>query len=255
MATDYVARLAELKSPASVSSRVKRGRELLLQYGAWIKKYHGGMPVGVLAAIMAMESDGKMSSPGDASLGEVGLYQITASFPPKVGLPAASRYDAETNVFLGCLEYQTEAARAIKQWGVGKSSADAWKLARLAFAIGAGGTKNFVNEALAAGRPKLGQSFYGRVIEYANQTGGRPYGSQSAAKVWFRVHIVEYNFMVGQQIQWGSYGPPQVVPAPPKHPSYTFPKDLLPYTGKPGAGPLALVAGFALVGVIAARVL
>ena len=192
------------------------------------------MPVGAFAAIMQMESDGKMGAPGDVSLGEVGFFQVTSSFPPKVGLPAASRYDPETNVFLGGLEYQVEAAKAAKQWPiVQKGSADQWKLARLSFAIGWGGTRDFVSRALAATSASSG-SPYERVKAYANQTGGIAYGSQSAAKVWFRVHVVDYNFMVGQKIEPGGYGPPQLTPPPAAYPAYTFPPDLLPFTGKPG---------------------
>lgn len=250
--TDYVAKLAKMESAAGVASRVKNARTLLVKYGSWLRRYHGGLPVGIFAAIMEMESGGKMGAPGDVSLGEVGFYQITSSFPAEVGLPAESRYDPETNVFLGGLEYQVEAAKAAKQWPgiVTKGSVDQWKLARLSFAIGWGGTRDFVTRAFAdssSGSP------YQRVLRYADKTGGRPYGSQSATKVWYRVHVVDYNFRVGQQVSSGFYGPPQIIPAPPKYPRYTFPASLLPFTGKPGNIGLVVAATLAFVGYALAR--
>lgn len=244
---------AKRQALATVSaSKVKRGRELLVKYGSWLRRYCGGMPVGIFSAIMAAESDGNMGAPGDVSLGEAGFFQITSSFPPEVGLPAAARFDPETNVFLGGLEYQVEAAKAVKQWPnvVRPGTADQWKLARLSFAIGWGGTRALVTKAFAA---TSSGSPYRRVMDYCDKTGAHPYGSQSAAKVWYRVYYVDYNFRTGQQVAPGTYGRPTVLPAPPKYPSYRFPSDLLPFTGGSSSSGLTLAALAVAAGLLIAR--
>jgi hypothetical protein len=254
--TDYVAKLAELTSPTQVAARVKAGRALLAKYGPWIRKYRGGLPAGILAAVMELESGGNPTAVGDPSLGEYGFYQVTKYTPTEVGLPAEARFDPETNVFLGSLNYQEEACRMAAHYPslVVKGSEDQWKLARLAFAIGAGGARTLVANAVASGKVSRGRVFAG--IRAMVDGGGSVAvsASQSADKVWYRVHIVDYNFMVGQKVAFGLFGPPQVIPAPPKYPRYTFPKDLAPYTGRPNASGLVTVAALAALAVIIARV-
>lgn len=251
MGDDYASRLSEMRSESGMSYRVRRGKALLAEYGAWLRRYRGGLPAGTFAAIMQMESDGKMAAPGDESLGEVGFFQITRTFPAKLGLPAESRYQPEVNVFLGGAEYQLEAAKAAKLWPqlVQKGSEDQWKLARLAFSIGAGGTRDLVSKAIVA---VPHGPIYQRVKTFVDATGGIAYGSQSAAKVRYRVHVVDVIFDVGRRVEGGSFGPPQVIPAPASIGRYTFPPELLPFTGKPGLGIIG-VAGLAAGAFLLAR--
>lgn len=233
---------------SNAARRTARAREVYGQLGPWIRRYRGGAPGGFLAAIAEFESGGKMSSAGDPQLGEVGFFQITSSTPPKFGLPASARFDPQTNVFLGGLEYNVEAVRlwitnpAIVQPG----SADNWKLARLAFAIGPSGTQKLID---ASGPHERGQVFEG-VKKYVDKTGGMALGSQSAGKVWFRVHAVDLTWKAGQAVS-GSYGAPEAPPAPPGI-TYTLPKAVASriQSGRSSAAVMvvaALVLGFFLL--------
>lgn len=222
---------------ANLPRRVEHARQIYQELGGWLWKYHGGVPVGFLAAVIQFESGGKMSSRGDPSLGEVGYFQITSSFPPKVGLPAGSRFDAETNIFLGCLEYQmsaVEMAMAVPQLQLG--TADSWKVARLAFAIGAGGTKKLIQAA----NPVPGDVF-GAIKRYVDRTGGVALGSQSAGKVWFRVHAIDLQWATGIQIfpliGWGA---PVTIPSPPTG-DYTLPAEIARYMPSKFRGDLLAV--------------
>ncbi len=239
---------------AAFTGDVARAGDLLDRYGAWIERYRGGLPAGWMASIMLHESGGNFGAPGDPSLGEIGFYQVTKYFPPEVGLPADSRFDPETNVFLGALNYQVEATRMQAHFPtlVVKGSEDQWRLARLAFAIGAGGARSLVKKALASGNVHRGH-VYDAIRTMVDGGGAIAAGSQSADKVWYRVHVVDYNFRVGREVSPGFFGPPQVIPPPSKYPRYTYPKDLLPFTGKPTSG-LLTVAALAVVAAILARV-
>lgn len=216
-------------------------RKVLDRLRPLLNKYHGGMPVGFLAAIASFESGGKMSSRGDSSLGEVGIFQITSSFPGKVGLPAASRFEEEVNVFLGCLEYQM---MAVEMWKanprISRGTVDNWKLARLAFAIGAGGTRTLL--------ARSGANSYGELTDYVNRTGGTSLGKQSASKVWFRVNIINVLWDIGKLVQAPLFvGMPQQVPAPPGR-SYKLPSSVSPYLPNPLQGALiALTMGLAAI--------
>lgn len=230
--TDYAAKLRELESTSNVNDDVRRGRALYVRFKPWLDRYHGGLPAGVLAAIMLMESGGKMDAPGDVSLGEVGLYQITASFPERVGIAPAKRYDAETNVFLGGLEYQIGAAEAAKRWPnlVLLGSEDNWKLSRLAFAVGTSGARRLVEAAIAKGYVQRGAVFAG--VRMLVDSGGSIALSsgQPADKVRYRVHAIDHNFKVGQLIVPGLYRSPVRLAAPANVGSYHYPTDLLPFT-------------------------
>lgn len=239
--TDYNAKLRELESTSNVLDDVKRGKALLTKYGTWLERYHGGLPVGVLAAIMLMESGGKMDAPGDVSLGEVGLYQITASFPTRVGLPAQSRYDAQTNVFLGSLEYQLGAAEAKQRWGalVALGSQDNWKLSRLAFAVGASGARRLVEAAQAKGLVHQGAVFDG-VRALVDSGGSFALSSgQPADKVRYRVHAIDHNFKVGLMIRPGFFTGPMTLPPAPGAESYQIPIELRPYMNQITRGTVA----------------
>jgi hypothetical protein len=189
------------------------------------------MPAGFLAAIASFESGGKMSSTGDAALGEVGIFQITRSFPPKVGLPAESRRDTETNVFLGCLEYQIMAVKMfLTTPAISLGTIDNWKLARLAFAIGEGGTRKLLNLS--------GVRSYRALLDYLDRVGGVPLGRQSAGKVWFRAHVIDVLWDVGQKAHTDiSIGAPVKIPNPPAGP-YTLPRDVAAYFPPSWRGPV-----------------
>jgi len=254
---DYVAKLAELNSASGITADVRDGKKLYAKYAPWLDRYHGGLPAGVLASIMRTESGGKMSAPGDVSLGEVGFYQITANFPTTVGLPAASRYDAETNVFLGALEYQIHAAEMAARYPqvVVLGSADNWKLARLAFAVGNAGARRLIDAAIAKGLVQRGKVLDG--IRAMVDSGGAfaLSSGQPADKVRYRVHVVDNNFAVGQKISGGLYGSPKTIPAP-AGVTYRYPPALLPFTNKvitQGNMTLLGMAALALVGFHYAR--
>lgn len=221
---------------------VERTRAVLDRLGPLLRRYHGGMPVGFLAAIATFESGGKMSSRGDATLGEVGIFQITRTFPPKVGLSADSRFDEETNVFLGCIEYQIEALQMhLAAPAISMATADNWKLARLAFAIGSGGTKKLLE--------KSGARSYKQLVDFMDQTGGVPLGRQSAGKVWFRVKIIDVLWDIGMIAQPPAFiGAPVKIPNPPVG-AYTLPRGIdLP---SPMRGPL-IAAGIGVAALTSA---
>ena len=165
--------------------------------GRLLDKYHGGMPTGFLAAIACHESSCNMGSSGDASLGEIGIFQVTNSFPRKVSVNPTVRHSTEGNIFLGCLEYNYWAAQVVLDFPnlVSNGSVDQWLLARLIFAIGYGGTRS----VMRAANPRPG-NVYNQLIAWANRTGGISAGSQSAAKVKARILAVPVQWEIGQQI-------------------------------------------------------
>jgi hypothetical protein len=228
---------------AADPKKVAEARVLYEKFKPWISKYRGGLPGGFAAAIMAHESGGRMDSKGDPQLGEVGLYQIEASFPPKVGLPAEARYDAETNVFFGMLEYQLRAVEMKLAFPslVSLGTPDSWKLARLAFAIGSGGTKKL----LSLSRPTPGQAF-ASILAYVGTTAPPQLGSQSSEKVRNRVFAVQNQWDVGQAIA-GSYGMPERIPGPKGLP-YSVPLKVAPYLSKPITGTLLALGAIGLAG-------
>jgi hypothetical protein len=189
------------------------------------------MSAGFLAAIANFESGGKMSSTGDAVLGEVGIFQITHSFPPKVGLPPDSRRNEETNVFLGCLEYQMMAVKMFfAAPHISLGSIDNWKLARLAFSVGEGGTRTLLN--------KSGARNWNQLLGYVDRVGGVPLGRQSASKVWFRVHVIDVLWDIGQKVKPSFWiGAPVKIPNPPAG-AYTLPKDIAAYMPPAWRGPV-----------------
>lgn len=239
---EWRAKLAEKVN--GFPSLVKNARATYTRLRPWITRYRGGMPAGVLATIAQLESGGSMDSAGDASLGEVGYFQITSSFPSSIGVDPAKRYDPETNVFLGGVEYQIEAVRMANAWpAVTLGTLDSWKLARLAFAIGGPGTKKL----LAAARPAFaGQAFAG-VKAWADATGAMALGSQSAGKVWYRIHLTELIFQAGMFVAPAFFSDPTRVPAPAGI-SYRFPNDVANYFhASPLRAMVALAAGTALI--------
>jgi hypothetical protein len=226
LTTNYASELQRLATPSYQDQVAKSARALLEKYGVWIDKYRGGVPRGWAAAVMYWESNGQFNAAGDASLGEVGFYQVAATTPTTFGMPASSRMDPETNVFLGLLEYQYDAARwkATFPTYVKLATDDSYKLARLSFAIGWGGSTGLAKQAIAAGDCDAGNLYEG-IARYVERTGGVALGSQSADKVWFRVLSIRYQWEIGKKVAWSPSGPPERV-TPPPGVSYTIP---LPY--------------------------
>jgi hypothetical protein len=217
MAT-YADKLRERR--AQIPARAEKARAIYRDLKPLLSRYHGGMPVGFLAAIAQWESGGKMSSRGDPALGEVGIFQITSSFPREIGWPPDSRYEKEYNVFLGCLEYQIEAVQMFLASGIALGSEDNWKLARLAFAVGSPGTRRLLRAS--------GATTYRQLLGYLDRTGGVALGKQSAGLVWFRAHSVNILWEIGKQVRAPFPSAPVQIPAPPGT-SYQLPGDLNRY--------------------------
>jgi hypothetical protein len=215
--TDYAALLNQKNSAASMQSDAAGVQRLLGMYGEWIDKYRGGMPATWLAMIMQWESNGKQDLPGDAQLGEYGLYQIAKYIPVLFGYPESARLDPETNVALAVLEYGYEACRwALEFPGmVELGSADSWKLARMTFALGHAGSRA---AAKAAGIHSPGD-VYGDIAEWARSTGG---GGNT--KTAFRILSIDTQWRTAELANGGSLypGKPELIPAPPSGP-YTLP--------------------------------
>ena len=247
--TDYRADLAAKTQPAVMADRVKRTQAIYSQIGGWIDKYRGGMPRGFAAAAVQWESDGIATTVGDPSLGEYGYYQVTAEFPPTIGLPASTRMDPETNVFLGLLDYQIAAARlAAANKSIALGTADSWKLARLSFAIGYGGTQSLVAAACAWRSPAYGR-VYDTVVAYVDAGNAVVAGSQSADLVWYRVHTVQVVWDIGQRaFPFQTVGPPTIVPSPPTG-IYALPAAVASSFSRPLSTAVALLA--AGIGILA----
>lgn len=212
-----------------VAANIQNARDTYTKYRSWLRRYHGGAPVGFLAAIIEHESGGSMNSKGDPSLGEVGLFQITSSFPPSVGVPAGARYDTETNIFLGCLEYQIEAA-SLSAWAprlVGTGTADSWLLARLAFSIGGPGTRTLIKRATNMSPIHAG-SVYRAVKNHVNSGGAVSLGRQSPEKVQKRVNDAQILWDIGSKVAPTFVGPPEKIPSP-SGVNYTLPSNVARY--------------------------
>jgi hypothetical protein len=242
--TDYRAELASQMNPATVADRVKRTQAIYAQLRPWIDKYRGGMPASFAAASIQWESDGKATTVGDPSLGEYGYFQVTAEFPTTIGLPSSARMDPETNVFLGLMDYQIAAVQMfVLNPAIPLGSDDSWKLARLSFSIGAGGTKNL----LALAKPRS----YADLIRYVDTHGAPSAGSQPPDQVWYRVHIVDLVWQIAKKSGIGGLlggaGMPRAVPAPPAG-AYQIPRAYLAYFNKTSP---VLIVGIAAVGALA----
>lgn len=217
----------------------------------WIDRYHGGVPAGFIASAILHESGGNFGSPGDLSLGEIGYLQVAAYVPPLFGYPPEARVDPESNIAIGVLEYQLEAvlwAIAFPQVKLG--TADSWKLARLAFAIGRSGSHQLASMAGASGLTD--GDVYHDIVRYVIATGGVPLGSQSAQKVAQRVVDIDRQWAIGQAVSAGLSGPPMLIPDPPAGP-YTLPPDVAPYFAEPFSATLLILGGLAVLFLLMRR--
>lgn len=221
------------------------------QLGPWIDRYRGGLPAGWVAAIISHESGGNFGAPGDASLGEVGFMQVAAYVPPLFGLDPSAREDPESNIAIGVLEYELESVLWMLTFpdSVILGTDDAWKLARLAFAVGRAGSHQLALLASAA----LGGLSTGRVYDdiarWAASSGGVPLGSQGASKVASRVLDIARQWQIGQAVAPGASGPPVLIPEPPVGP-YTLPPEVAPYFVEPISGTVLLILGGLALGYL-----
>jgi hypothetical protein len=188
--------------------------------------------------------------PGRDHPARVGLFQIEASFPGKVGLPAEARLVPENNVFLGSLEYQLRAVEMLPYADLGTS--DSWRLARLGFAIGSGGTRRVI-DAATGGNPR---AFRGRLFDqirsWANKTGAIAVSSgQPAEKVLKRINAVQAQWELGQRID-GAYGGPERIPAPVGL-RYVVPAASARYLSTPRTGILLALGAIGLVAFLVIR--
>lgn len=229
---------------ASFNADVARGRAILANLRPWIDRYRGGMPAGWMASIILHESGGNFGAPGDASLGEVGYMQVAAYVPPLFEYPSGARMEPENNLAIGSLEYALEHALWVKDFvPVQIGSADAWRLARLSFAVGRGGSRTLAAMAAAArGGSLTGGDVYGDILRFVSTSGAPALGSQTPAKVVARVQSIQRQWDLGQAIEAGMAGPPTRIPDPPAGP-YTIPADADPYFVKPISGTLLAIGG------------
>lgn len=213
---------------ANFDADVARASAIYDQLGTWIDRYRGGIPAGFLASAILHESGGNFAAPGDPALGEAGYLQVAAYVPPLFGYPAEARLDPESNIAIGSLEYALEAilwSLAFPQVQLG--TADSWKLARLAFAVGRAGSHQLASLAQLNGGLVDGDVF-GSISRYVAANGAIPLGSQTAAKVAARVLDIDRQWAIGQAVAGGLSGPPTRIPDPPAGP-YTLPPDVAPF--------------------------
>ncbi len=231
------------------ASQIEGARALMIKFGPWLSKYKGGLTKGALAAFMQHESGGNFNAPGDPQLGEVGFFQIANNVPPLFGYPPGARSDPETNVAIASLEYALEAVKWHLRYPtlVQLGTQDSWMLARLAFAIGRGGSYTLADRANAAHYLQPGHVYDG-IARYVAAAGAPPLGSQSSAKVAARVAAVPEQFAIANAIDKGWFGKPETIPNPPAGP-YVIPADVAPYfsRGIPGIVLVALGGGAALL--------
>lgn len=225
---------------------VARTSAIYDQLGAWIDRYHGGIPSGFVAAAIQHESDGNFAAPGDPTLGEVGYLQVASYVPPLFGYDASAAADPESNIAIGVLEYEMEAVYwsfAFPEATLG--TADIWKLARLAFAVGRSGSHSLATAAQANGGLTSGDVYHD-IVRYITATGGMPLGSQPASKVAARVVDIDRQWAIGQAVSSGLPGPPMIIPDPPAGP-YTLPTDVADYFVSPLSATTILVGAAAVL--------
>ena len=237
--TDWNAALAA--KVAAIGSLARTAQSFRTSYAGLLKKYHGGIPVNLLAAIAAIESSGRMIA-GDASLGEYGFFQVAAQTERDFGVPTGTRTGPEGNIFLAALEYNVEALRLALRYPiyVRSGSKGQWQLARLVFAIGRHGADLCLQAAIAGGFVGAGEGFAG-VVRWADSTGAVAIGGSEAAKIRYRVKLVEVTQRVADALGLEGAGAPQQVPAPAGM-VYTLPKDVAGKLPAAAAGGLILVA-------------
>lgn len=231
---------------ANFDSDVLRARAIYEQLGPWIDRYHGGVPAGFIASAILHESGGNFGAPGDPTLGEIGFLQVAAYVPPIFGYDSSARADPESNIAIGVLEYELEAVLwALSFPEVRLGTDDSWKLARLAFAIGRGGSHQLATLARSAPGGLTDGDVYHDLVRYVTTVGGVSLGSQSAAKVATRVVDIDRQWAIGREVSSGLSGPPMRIPDPPAGP-YTLPVEVDPFFVAPLDPVLLIIGGLAV---------
>lgn len=199
------------------------------QNAALLNRYHGGMPVGFVAATIQRESDGRMDAKGDVGLGEAGWFQVSAHAEDNYGLPRGYRLTKLGNTFTALLQYNVRAAQLNVRYPsyAPNGSRDQWLLSRLTFAIGQPGTYRLLDLA----KIPPGDHFYERFIAWAQAAlanGTLPkLGSQSPSKVAFRVAAILDMWKTGQLTGLDmTPGMPVIPPFPPGLKSISIPKEV-----------------------------
>ncbi len=201
--------------------------------------YHGGVPVALMVAMAQGESGGRMNAPGDASIGEFGIFQVTSYIDKKSGrwqgteaeylVPKDTRKNKVGNFFLAGTDFNAEAARLLLRFpGLIQSYTDLYKLSHLSFAVGRGGTYALLTKANLSPGPDV----YGRLLSWAaaeHARGRLPQlsKSQPPAKVWRRLVAVDDRWKVA--VASGlpmSAGPPVIPALPSSIKKFTIPKAL-----------------------------
>lgn len=218
---------------ASIPARVSKARAIYKRYKPVFNKYAGGCPVGFLAAIVEFESGGRPTVKGDPSLDEYGLFQISKHVTSKFGVPSSLKYKIEGNIFLGALLYNYAAAdlKSFFPW-LPINTPDTWKLARLYYSIGPSGTRKLLRAANV--RPQFA---WADLVAYVDRIGGTSLGRQSAGKVWYRVHAVEVQWLIGAATAPAIVGAPVAI-IPPNGVNYTIPARARQYMPSPWRGPV-----------------
>lgn len=220
----WLATAAGTTSPVDRDSQVDAAR-VYATYGGAINRYHGGMPVGYLAAICAHESSGNPTATGSPSLGEFGLFQITSNFPTTVGVNPEVRKTVEGNVFLASLEYAIEAERLAIRYPsvIVRGSADQWKMARLVFGLGIGA----VTKLIQIVRPTERGHMLDAIRNYVNTHPGTTVSGYPASTVLARVNSAQSLWDEGAKVaSFQTVGLPEAVPAPAGI-TYTLPKGIV----------------------------
>ncbi len=230
---------------ASIPSRATRTRAIYAQYSPVFERYHAGMPMGLLVASAQIESDGKMSSGGSASLGEIGILQVGSSTEENFGVPSGCRAGLECNLWLGASEYNVYAKRLQLEFPdlFPSASKDLWMAARLCFMIGT----PTVFKVLKVARPTPG-GVYAQMIAWAKATGAFVAGSQSATVVSYRIQLAPVIWAIGERSGLSmSFSEPWIAPPPANLTQWRVPKTVQGRIALSAPAfaflPLALLAG------------
>lgn len=195
----------------ALPSLIRTANDVYARYGTLINRYRGGMPPGLLAAIIVLESSGNPNAVGDSSLGERGLLQVATQTAIDFGVSPSVRLSAEGNIALGSLEYNVEAARlSLRYPQIIPGTLDQYLCARGVFVFGRAGMRKLLDNA----QPLRAGHAFDSVLSYLDRTGGIALGGSSAEKVWYRAHMIALTKQIGQATgsMWASR--PVVPPAP-----------------------------------------
>lgn len=234
-------------------------------YRKWqpmIDRYHGGVPAGLVAVRMVVES----AATDDWRVGKdtaTGVLSVTVAQERRFGTPDGARFDSATNVFLACTRYNADTALFLQRYpGIPASLDDAYVFGgQLISAIGSGAAGYLLNRARTTGRRFTYREFDRWVQSIASSLPNRgPWGSQDRALIVYRVHAMQV--MAEAARASGApvvAGAPTIPPPPPALGSFRVPPDVsramriaagsLDFGPRRGLG-VALLAGAAVGGIL-----